>query len=72
MLSDYNWEAAKTLGLYAEDGADLHELLAGYSPANTRGSFLIDQDAILRYAWRAPEVLDLPDPQALLDAVKSL
>jgi len=72
LLSDYNWEAAKALGLYAENGADLHELVADYSPLNTRGSFLIDTDGTVKYAWVASELGELPDPQPLLDAASSL
>ena len=68
LLSDYNWEAAKAFGLYYENGADLHELVSDYSPISTRGAFLVDTSGTLTYAWRAPEIGQLPDPQAVLDA----
>jgi peroxiredoxin len=67
-LADYNWEAAKAFGLYYENGADMHELVADYKPVNTRGAFLIDTDGTVKYAWVAPEVTVLPEPQPLLDA----
>lgn len=72
LLSDYNWEAAKALGLYAANGADLAEGLADYSPSNTRGVFLVDTDGTLRYAWVAPDVGTVPDPGPLLEAARSL
>lgn len=68
LLSDYSWEAAKAFGLFHEHGADLHELVVDYSPLNTRGAFLVDTDGTLKYAWRAPEIGILPEPQPLLDA----
>ena len=68
LLSDYNWEASKALGLFFENGADLHELVADYRPLNTRGSFLIDTDGTVKYAFVASEIGELPDPQPLLDA----
>ncbi len=72
LLSDYSWGAAKALGLYVENGADLADLLADYSPVNTRGSFLVDKDGIVKFAWVAPTPGDLPDPGALLEAARSL
>lgn len=72
LLSDYNWEAAKAFGLYFENGADLAEGVANFSPINTRGAFLIDTDATVKYAWTAPEIGQLPDPQPLLEAAQAL
>ena len=72
LLSDYNWGAAKAFGVYAENGADIVDLLADYSPANTRGSFLVDKDGTVKFAWVAPTPGDLPDPEALLEAARSL
>ena len=72
LLSDYNWEAAKAFGVYSERGADVHELLADYNPANTRGAFLVDTDGTLRYVWNAPELKALPDPDELLEAARAL
>ncbi len=43
-------------------------MVADYKPLNTRGAFLVDTDGTVKYAWVAPAISDLPDPQALLDA----
>lgn len=56
--------------MFAERGADLHELLAEYNPANTRGSFLVDTGGAVRYAWVAPDITILPDPDELLAAAR--
>ena len=72
LLSDYNWEAAKAFGVYSEHGSDIIDLLADYSPANTRGAFLVDTDGTLKYAWVAPDPSQLPDPAPLVEAARAL
>jgi hypothetical protein len=39
---------------------------------NTRGSFLVDRDGVLRYRWVPDTPLVLPDPADLLAAARAL
>lgn len=72
LLSDYDFEAARAFGLYYDRGADLDPLLSAYGAVNTRGSFLVDESGILRFAWHAPKVFDLPRPEPLIEAAETL
>ncbi len=45
-LSDWEWQAARALGVLMEEG------LETFRPLNTRGAFLIDGDGTLRYSPR--------------------
>jgi peroxiredoxin len=65
-LSDWEWGAAKALGTYMEEGLDT------YRPLNTRGSFLVDRDGILRYAFVSEEIWQLPPVDEVLAAARQL
>ena len=66
LLSDYNREAARALGVERD------QIAGWYSPCNTRAAFLIDREGVVRHAWVTEDTLILPDPDELLAAARSL
>ena len=65
LLSDWNSEASRAFGIHRDE-------LLGFRPLNIRGAFLVDPDATLRYAWTSENLRELPDPEPLLTAARSL
>jgi peroxiredoxin len=65
LLSDWNSEASRVFGIYRDE-------LIGFRPLNVRGAFLVDRDGTLRYAWTSDDVRELPDPEPVLAAARSL
>src|SRR4051812_11318300 len=66
LLSDYNWEAARALGI-------LWDEFVGYRPMNTRAGFLVDRDAVLRYAWISDDPPgSMPHPKDFLEAARGI
>lgn len=65
-LSDWEWQAARALGVLMEEG------LGTFRPLNTRGAFLIDGDGVVRYAFVAEVISQLPPVGAVLEAAREL
>ena len=65
-LSDWEWQAARALGVLMEEG------LETFRPLNTRGAFLIDADGVLRYGFVAEVISQLPPVAAVLEAAEEL
>ena len=65
-LSDWEWQAARALGVLMEEG------LETFRPLNTRGAFLIDGDGVLRYGFVAEVISQLPPVEAVLEAAQKL
>ena len=62
MLSDFNHEA---IGPY---GVAIDEVM-GHRGIAARAAFVVDRDGVVRYAWYAPDLGTLPDPEAVLAAL---
>jgi peroxiredoxin len=65
-LSDWEWQAAKALGVLMEEG------LETFRPLNTRGAFLIDGDGVLRYSFVAQVISQLPPVGAVVEAARQV
>jgi alkyl hydroperoxide reductase subunit AhpC len=65
LLSDWNCEASRAFGVYSDE-------LIGFRPLNVRGAFLVDRDRVCRYAWTSEELPELPDPEPVLAAARTL
>jgi mycoredoxin-dependent peroxiredoxin len=65
-LSDWEWQAARALGVLMEVG------LETFRPLNTRGAFLIGADGVLRYGFVAQVISQLPPVEAVLEAALQL
>ncbi len=65
-LSDWEWQAARTLGVLMEEG------LETFRPLNTRGAFLIDRSGVLRYGFVADSIGQLPPVAPVLEAAREL
>jgi peroxiredoxin len=65
-LSDWEWQAATALGVLLEEG------LETFRPLNTRGAFLLDGAGVLRYAFVADVISQLPPVGAVLEAAQEL
>jgi len=65
-LSDWEWEAAKALGVLMEEG------LETFRPLNTRGAFLIDSEGMLRYSFVSESLAQLPPVEPVLEAARQL
>jgi len=65
-LSDWEWQAAGALGVLMEEGLDT------FRPLNTRGAFLIDTGGVLRYAFVAEVIIQLPPVDKALEAARGL
>jgi peroxiredoxin len=63
LLSDWNAEAVRSLGIAQEYG--------GLRDVARRSAFLVDGEGIIRGAWRF-EPSEVPDFDALLSAARSL
>ena len=65
-LSDWEWQAAKALGVLIEEG------LETFRPLNTRGAFLVDSDGVLRYSFVSGTLSQLPPVKPVLEAAQQL
>jgi len=65
-LSDWEWQAARALGVLMEEG------LETFRPLNTRGAFLIDREGVLRYSFVSQSIDQLPPVAPVLEAARAL
>jgi peroxiredoxin len=65
LLSDLNKKTAEAYGVLLPD-------LAGFGAASARAAFVVDKDGIIKYSEQTPTPKDLPNFNALKEALKSL
>jgi glutaredoxin-dependent peroxiredoxin len=68
LVSDFNREVVREFGIdYTQD-----EPYTGWWGMARRSVFVIDPDAIIRYAWITDDPLVAPDVEKVIEAVQAL